>query len=321
MIKFHLPGLRYNFPLNMLVAGMMKNEPELFRDDIAIGSFFGEFPLTLWSGGRYAGDDQCGADFVRHVIASINGAGIPIRYTYTNPTLTERDLDDPYGNFCLREGSHYPNEVLVVAPCLEAYIRKNYPSYAICSSTCKEIRDVESLSAELDKDYKLVVLDYNMNNQWDILEHLKHREKVEILINACCIPNCPRRGEHYRCIGEDERTTLNNRKLPPDKRKPIRGWTCPQANENSLYKIQDYPTFVSADAIWERYVPMGYENFKIEGRTANMLVLADTYAYYLMKPTRRDEGRMLLLAGLQQAGVVGVRQPKKEIWREGEAAQ
>ena len=45
-IRFHLPGLRYNFPLNMILVGMMKQYPDFFYDNIEIGSFFGEFPTS-----------------------------------------------------------------------------------------------------------------------------------------------------------------------------------------------------------------------------------------------------------------------------------
>lgn len=43
-IRFHLPGLRYNFPLNMILVGMMKQYPDFFYDNIEIGSFLESFP-------------------------------------------------------------------------------------------------------------------------------------------------------------------------------------------------------------------------------------------------------------------------------------
>ena len=51
-VRFHLPGLRQNFPLNMLTLSLMKTKPQLFREGIRIASFFGEFPSSLWNGGR-----------------------------------------------------------------------------------------------------------------------------------------------------------------------------------------------------------------------------------------------------------------------------
>ena len=50
--KFHLPGLRYNYPLNMMLLSLKEKYPHYFQDNIEIASFFGEFPTSLWNGGR-----------------------------------------------------------------------------------------------------------------------------------------------------------------------------------------------------------------------------------------------------------------------------
>ena len=81
-VRFHLPGLRYNYPLNMLLVSMMKTYPHFFRENVEIGSFFGEFPTSRWNGGRLANGDQCDERFVKEVIKSINAQGIPIRFSF-----------------------------------------------------------------------------------------------------------------------------------------------------------------------------------------------------------------------------------------------
>lgn len=313
-VKFHLPGLRYNFPLNMALVNMLKNEPDFFRPGVEIASFFGEFPTSLWNGGRISVWDQCDAGFIQNVVKTINAAGIPIRYTYTNPLLTHDDLQDEYCNFCMKAADNGMNEVLVVSPVLEEYIRAKYPGFKINSSTCKEIRDVDAVNAELEKDYQLVVLDYNFNNQFDLLEKIEKKEKCEVLVNAICMPNCPRRGEHYRHMAEMERIALENRKLPPDKQVPIEPWQCECLFKNTFYDARKYPTYVSPDDIWEKYVPMGFVNFKLEGRNTNLFGLIDQYVHYLMKPERRDEGRLFLTLWLEGIKVINVNKPKKGTW-------
>lgn len=313
-VKFHLPGLRYNYPLNMMLVSMMKQFPEYFYPDIEIGSFFGEFPTSRWGGGRFCGGDQCDERFVRMVVKNINDQGIPVRYTYTNPTLNEFDTKDEYCNFCMKVADNGMNEVLVVSEVLENYIRKEYPGYKINSSTCKEIKDIDKLNEELEKDYALVVLDYNLNNQWDFLEKIERKDKCEILVNACCVPNCQRRGEHYKCIAEQQKIVLMNRKLPKDKQIPVPTWHCEYANVNNPYTIRNYPTYVSPEMIFEKYVPMGFTNFKLEGRVSNLFAIVDTYCHWLMKPEKRDEGRLLLLSNLQSANVINVSRPKPGMW-------
>lgn len=312
--RFHLPGLRYNYPLNMFWISMLETHPEYFRDGVEIGSLFGIFPLALWNGGRFIGNDQCDAGFVRSVIRAVNAKGIPIRYTFTNPLLTESDLKDPYCNFLLEAADNGMNEVLVFSPILEAYIRENYPGYAVNSTTCKEIRDVADLNAELERDYKYVVLDYNLNNRWDLLEGVEHKERLEILINALCTPNCPRRGDHYKNIARNERIVLANRKLPPSRQKPLIPWQCSYGDHNNLYTIMDYPTFVSPEQIWNEYLPRGIVNFKIEGRTGNLFSLIETYCYFMIKPEHVGEARLLLLRNLEQAKVINVGKPKPARW-------
>lgn len=313
-VRFHLPGLRYNFPLNMLLVNLLEESPQLFREGIEIASMFGEFPTSKWNGGRYSGGDQCDARYIRSVISAINAKGIAVRFTYTNPLLTEHDLTDEYCNFCMQAADNGQNEVIVVSEILEKYIRENYPAFPITSSTCKEIKDMAALNAELEKDYRLVVLDYNLNNQFDKLEQIKDKERCELLVNCCCRPECPRRGEHYRFMAKQEMITLKNRKIPADKQIPVPRWYCEYGENASLSVIKGYPTHISPEAIWEKYVPMGFHNFKLEGRTANIFLLIDTYAYYFAKPECRDEVRFLLTTNLEAHKVITVNKPRKVVW-------
>lgn len=310
-VRFHLPGLRQNFPLNMLVLSLLEQKPERFREGIEIASFFGEFPASLWNGGRPSNYDQCDEAYVRNVIKAINDKGIPVRYTYTNMLLGEEELKDPWCNFCMRAADNGMNEVIVFSPILEEYVRKTYPSFKLNSSTCKEIRDIDAVNEELDKDYHLVVLDYNLNNCWDKLELIKDKERCEILVNAVCVPNCPRRGEHYRNVARNQRIMLENRALPQDKQLPLEEWECEYGEHNCLYTIQRYNTYVSPEAIWEKYVPMGFTNFKIEGRTANLFSLIETYCHYLIRPEYQGETRIMLLNNLVASKVILLRHPRE----------
>ena len=313
-VRFHLPGLRYNFPLNMFWISLYEQHREFFREGVEIASCFGAFPFSLWNGGRLLGKDQCDAQFVKSVISAINSKKIPVRFTFTNPLITEEDLKDPFCNFCLEKGNNGMNEVLVFSPILEQYIREKYPAYKIDSTTCKEIRDVEELNAEMEKDYKYLVLDYNLNNKWDILEKVNHKEKLEVLVNALCVPDCKRRGDHYKNIAKNQKIIERNRNLPLEKRTPLIPWKCEYGDNNCLYTIQDYSTFVSPELIWDKYVPMGINNFKIEGRTANLFSLIETYCFFMLKPEKVGEARLLLLRNLEQSKIIVVNKPRPGIW-------
>lgn len=312
--RFHLPGLRYNYPLNMFWLSLLEQYPERFREGVEIGSCFGCFPVALWNGGRLIKHDQCDAKYIETVVKGLNEKGVPVRYTFTNPLITEADLKDPYCNYCMDVANNGMNEVMIMSPILEQYLREKYPNFAYNSSTCKEIKNVDDLNAEIDKDYKYVVLDFNLNNNWDFLGKLNHPEKLEVLVNTLCEPGCKRRGEHYRQIAKDQKTVLLNRTLPPDKQIPIKEWYCSYGENNCIHTIQDYPTVIKPDDIWEKYIPAGINNFKIEGRTAYLFSLIDTYCHFMIKPEYQGETRLLLIKNMDKAGIVHISRPRPGQW-------
>lgn len=311
-VKFHLPGLRRNFPLNALFAGMLKGQPEFFREGVTIGSCFGEFPTSLWNGGRNSRGDQCAPDYVQAVIKSLNSWGIPVRYTYTNMLLEEEDLEDPYCNFCLSAAHNGMNGVILVSPLLEEYVRKNYPKMKLTSSTCKQIKGAEGVNEELQKGYDMVVLDYNMNNHFDGLEKITDKGRCEILINAACEPNCPRRGAHYRHISANQKNIAKNLRLPREQQLPLKEWECQYAcgAHQNVHTIREYSTYVSPEDIWEKYVPMGFNNFKIEGRTDDLFVVLEAYCHYMIKPEYQGQVRLMMLKNMQDANVIQVVNPQ-----------
>lgn len=313
-VRFHLPGLRYNFPLNMFWMSLLKTNPQYFREGVEIASCFGTFPYALWNGGRLMADDQCDSAFIKNAIKSINDQGVAVRYTFTNPTIGEDDLDDAYCNFLMDAANNGKNGVIVVSPILEKYLREKYPNFTYTSSTCKEIKDLQKLDEELNQDYKIVVLDYNLNNQWDILNGIEHKEKLEILVNPVCIPDCKRRGEHYQHVGRNQRVVLKNRELPEGKKIPVEPWSCKYGEYNSLSTIKNYCTYVSPEDIWEKYVPAGINNFKIEGRSAYLFSLIDTYCHYMIKPEYMLEARLKLIKNLELAGIFTIHKPRPSKW-------
>lgn len=313
-VRFHLPGLRYNYPLNMFWLSLMKQYPEYFREGVEIGSFFGTFPFSLWNGGRLIAHDQCSADFVKTVVKNINDQGIPVRYTFNNTMITKDELDDPFCNFCMDVANNGMNEVMIFSPILEEYLRGKYPDFKYNSSTCKEIKNVDDLNAELDRDYQYVVLDYNLNNRWDLLESVQKKDKLEVLVNTLCSPGCKRRGDHYKNIAKNQKIIKKNRTMPPDKQIPIEPWYCEYGDHNCIHTIQDYPTFISVEQIYDEYLPRGINNFKIEGRTAYLFSLIDTYCYYMIKPEFQGLARLMLIKNLESAKIISVNKPRPEKW-------
>ena len=295
-VCFHIPDFVNHFRLNMLLINSIKDCPEFFRDGIKIASVFGCFGNTLWNGGRLVGGNT---DLItgKKLIEIINIRNVPVRFTFTNPLITDEHLADMTCNQWLRIANNGFNEVIVVSPVLEEYIRKNYPDYPITSSTCKQIETIDGVLDELKQEYKYVVLDYNLNNKFDMLEKINpdDRSRCEILVNACCVPGCKRRGEHYRTIGQNLIDEWKHKKDYLSKKpfEPV-PFQC-DSMSRTIYDITEFSTYVSPDDIYEKYLPMGFNNFKIEGRTAPDVELLDAYLHYMAKPEHKDKLRLKML--------------------------
>ncbi|MBR5370688.1 MAG: hypothetical protein IK130_00590 [Oscillospiraceae bacterium] len=305
--KFHLPDFTRKFHLNMMLKKMLDEFPDAFYDGVTIGSMYGEFPSSIWNGGRCLGGMMREHD-IHYVIDALKKEDISLRFTYTNPLIREEHLSNAHCNNCLRlaDRADRKNGVILTSPLLEAYVRKNYPNYRIISSTCKQITDLGLLCEELEK-YDWVVLDYNLNNNWDLLEKLPHKEKCELLVNAVCVPGCTRRKAHYEFLGQIQIDYIEHLQKHgpnvPFKQKGSFPCAYPQ---NMIYETTGYSTHIKPQDIYERLVPMGFENFKIEGRSNNLLNVLETYMYYMVKPERRDEIRLFYLLSLQESGVISV---------------
>ncbi len=307
-VRFHLPDFSGNFKLNLLFAEMLKHKPEFFREGVEIASFYGVFPPSIWNGGRTQGG-VVDKTFVKSVIKAFNDRGIPLRFTFTNPALEKKHLSDNFCNMVMSMADNGLNEAIVMSPLLEDYIRRNYPNYKLTSSTCKRITDPEKLREELEKDYSIVVVDYDFNNNFEVLEKLPRKQDCELLVNACCEPNCPRRSAHYHSIGVQQIAYNEHIKKYPnvpfdaDKYDTEHFRDCP-FSQRGVFEIRKLRTHISPDDIWEKYVPMGFEQFKIEGRTASPVNVLETYMYYMAKPECRDEARFTLLKSMENSGTM-----------------
>ena len=310
-VRFHLPDFSTHFVFNLVFVEMLKNRPDLFREGVEIASVYGVFPPSLWNGGRFQ-QGVCDKSFIRQVIDSFNSRGIPLRFTFTNPVLEKKHLNDDFCNMVMRLSDNGMNEVIVVSPLLEDYIRKNYPNFKLTSSTCKRITDPDTLYSEVGKDYHIVVVDYDLNNKFDVLEKIPEKKKCEILVNACCEPACKHRSHHYQTIGHEQIfyaesvrkkrniTAKDVQDSAPDSEYE-RNCNC---MKRTLFEIKNLSTHVTPDDIWNKYVPMGFEQFKIEGRSSDLFNLIEHYMYYMIKPECRDEARFLLIRQLIMNNVI-----------------
>lgn len=276
-VYWHLPGLCYFRLLNQLIINLMKDYPDKFRDGYQIGSVYGTIPGAIWNGGR-AVFGILDRESIAGIIKVYNDKGIPARFTWTNALLEERHLYDTYCNLIMKLGDNSMNQVLVNRPVLEQYIRREYPSYALISSTTKRMVDKELILQELKKHYKLVVLDYDLNRDEETLAMIApYTDKIEILVDEICYPNCPKRAEHYR----DE----SRMQLAYTMRSDFKCTN--KSTKPSFAECRKRPGFISNEEIG-RYIERGFVNFKLVGRGLPMEFVRDSYLYFLVKEESRE---------------------------------
>lgn len=294
-INYHIPSFTSHYSLNILIFDYIKEKPEYFREGIKIASVFGCFDGSIWNGGRNV-QGKYNPEMNKKILEEYNSRGIPLRFTFTNPLIEEKHLNDKHCNEMLELADNGLNQVIVMSPILEEHIRKNFPNYKITSSTCKQIKDMNDLNAELEKDYNLVVIDYNWNNKFDELALIKDRGRCEILVNACCQPECPRRGEHYRSIGkyQIEICTMAQALGMSSSNIVSEPFEC-QYMSYDIYMLSKFRTYVSPDDIESKYLPMGFNQFKLEGRTIGDINMLEMYVHYFAKPEYERQVRLDLL--------------------------
>ena len=198
-IYWHIPGFCAFRLLNQLLMNMMKSYPEYFNEGYVIGSAYGTFPGAIWNGGRAVIGLTPKAQ-IQSILDIYNQRNIPVRFTWTNTLIGEKECYDTYCNLIMRLADNGLNQVLVNSPALEKYLRENYPSFKMISSTTKRITDRDRLIEEFGKDYFLVVLDYDLNHDEEVLRQIVdsgNAGRCEILVNEVCYPGCPKRKEHY----------------------------------------------------------------------------------------------------------------------------
>lgn len=285
-MNFYLPDFFFKFDLNLLFAQLWQSNPEVFRDGINIGAVYGSFPGAIWNGGRLMTGSVRLQD-IENVINRFNENDIPLRFTFTNGLLEEKHTYDTYCNLILKSADNGMNEILVNSPILENYLRNEYPNFKYILSTTRCERDINRIN-EFTKKYDMVVTDFRDNNNFDFLNKIEDKSKVELLVNSYCDPKCERRKLHYDKISNNQLLYRVARTEAEDI------MSCP-TYKRRFYDIFKLSSVITVDQLYNEYISMGFSNFKIEGRTSHLVNVVESYIYYMIKPEHQNEIRLYLL--------------------------
>lgn len=273
---FHLPGLFEFYELYSAFLPLYRENREYFYDWCEIGSVYGAPADCIWGGGR-VGFGECDP---REVLALMKEYGISARLTFSNSLLREEHLSDKKCNaLCALFAESKPqNGVIIHSELLLDYIKANYPQFYFVSSTTKVLTDFSRFEDEVRcEDFRYVVPDFRLNKAFDKLDKLPDEEKnkVEFLCNECCWVGC---AERKLCYENVSRKNLG-------EACPDHICKAPESSNGYLFsKAMKNPSFIGTDDIVKIYLPMGFSNFKIEGRGLGSALILEFLLYYMTKP-------------------------------------
>lgn len=273
---FHLPGLFEFYDLYKAFLPLYRNHREWFYDWCDIASIYGSPSDCLWGGGR-VGFGEADAEDVFELMKEF---GISSRLTFSNSLLKEEHLSDKKCNELCRlfEKEPVKNGVIVYSDLLLDYLKRNFPGFYFVSSTTKVLTDFSDFKMELARnDFSFVVPDFRLNKKIEKLEALDEglKNKVEFLCNECCSPFCQERKICY------ENVSRKNLGLECSDHH------CAAPDGDTGYRFSSAmksPLFIGIDDIQNKYLKMGFSNFKIEGRGLGSAMVLEFLLYYLVRP-------------------------------------
>ena len=275
--RFHLPGLFEFHALYRAFVPLFYEHRDWFYENCEIGSIYGSPADCIWAGGRVEEGD-CSA---REVLNFMREYGISARLTFSNSLLKPEHLSDRKCNaLCKMFAESGHNGVIVHSDLLLNDLRENYPSLYFVSSTTKVLTKFSDFLAELNREeFAYVVPDFRLNKSFDRLNALPDalKSKVEFLVNECCDFSCTDRKRCYEAVSR------KNLGIPG----PEHICTAPNAQEGYRFsKAMENPAFIGIQDIQNTYLPMGFTEFKIEGRSLGSALILEFLLYYLTKPDR-----------------------------------
>lgn len=274
---YHLPGLFEFYELYRVFLPLFREHREYFYDWCEIGSIYGAPWDCLWGGGRV----ECGDSRPQEVLELMQEYGISARLTFSNSLLKEEHLSDKRCNaLCalFNKGKEKQNGVILHSDLLLDYLKVNYPNLYFVSSTTKVLTEFETLRTEINREeFGYIVPDFRLNkalDKWKTLSE-EQKDKVEFLCNECCWFGCRDRKICYEAV--------SRKNLGESGAEHY--CSAPNAGEGYRFsKAMTNPGFIGLEDIRNVYLPMGFSNFKIEGRGLGSALVLEFLLYYMTKP-------------------------------------
>ncbi len=210
--------------------------------------------FSPWSGGRLQLLMYDKLKFEK-LVKNYNDRDIGFNVTFSAWDIPKEDFADAASNEqleILSQGKR--NSVIVVSKPFENYVRKNYPKLEIIYSVMGSMRDeiinqkdnvIVDYYNKKTEEYDSVVPRPEIHRRPEIMENLKNKERIELMVNHQCLPYCPDCVRHHS-----------------EEAKYIRGemFERPFCSQKEFFEL-----YLSLEEI-EHIKGLGYSNFKLAGR-------------------------------------------------------
>lgn len=254
--------------------------------------------LSKFNGGRtsisYAPKEE-----IREHVRKFNSYGVGVKMTLTNTRITPDDLKDPYLKFLLETlNDGEGNGVICVADCLAEHIRENYKNLTLTASIIKT--ELETVLGETDtpehynnlcERFDEVVINTTRAFDDDFLAQLKYPEKIEIIANHACVPDCKCAAYHHQLIEDMDAIRETCIKCNKDYRdnadykavnKKIEDIVA-SCNKRKIANNLDEMEIQTLNIEEINHLTrMGIRKFKLEGRDHNIIELCVSVIYFIL---------------------------------------
>ncbi len=240
-------------------------------------------PDCRWQGGRPASlRRRLTERELKAYFEAYRAHGITVALTLSRLELEPHDLSDPYGNLLLDIAERYGAEAIVVDDALARHIRATHPGLRLIASFNKPLCWLDPYATpQAETDYYLRLLDiydevvvrceYALDDARIGLLPIDMRERIEVVVNQICVPNCRVGLKHMRALQDWS------------GREPCQGCLhLPEAHEASR-RMRDN-VFVPNRRI-DELAALGVTKMKLGGRNAPVQWFLDCMASYIFEPT------------------------------------
>lgn len=240
-------------------------------------------PACRWAGGRPAAVRQpLTRAQLNAYFDAYDRRGIRVALTLSRLEVSESELNDAYANLLLDMAAAHGAEAIVVDDRLARHIRARHPQIRLIASFNKPLCWLDPHAAPQEEtayyqrllelyDEVVVRCEYALDNGRIGLLSPEDRERVEVVVNQICVPNCDRGLQHMRALQDW------------DGSGPCQGCLhLPRAHEAGRRLAGN--VLVSNRRI-DELAAMGVTKMKLGGRNVPVQWFLDCVGTYVFEPT------------------------------------